>query len=247
MQKFFPILFGIFFILSSCSSIEKIEGADKAETYYLRGVAYLKDSMYIEALEKFNLVKNKFPYSKYAVDAELKIGDTYFQKGDFIEAQRVYSLFAELHPQEPRMDYATYQSGMCFYSALPSAIDRDISYAKKAIDEFKAVMDHYPNSVYLKDAVERYTELRTKLAEKEIYIGDFYKKRDKWEAAAERYKTVIEQYPNLNFDERMYYELANCYKKLDKPEEAKYYIDLLIITYPNSPYVGKAKSLQKGL
>ena len=247
MLKIFPILLGVLFVLSSCSSIEKIEGADKAETYYLRGEAYLKDNMYIEALEKFNLVKNKFPYSKYAIDAELKIGDTYYQKGDFIEAQKVYSLFAELHPQERRIDYAIYQSGMSFYSSLPSAIDRDITFAKKAIDEFKGVMDLYPNSAYFKDALQKYTELRTKLAEKEIYIGDFYRKRDKWEAAAERYKVVIEQYPNLGFDEKMYYEIADCYKKLDKPDEAKYYIDMLVVTYPNSAYVEKAKDLQKGL
>jgi outer membrane protein assembly factor BamD len=243
MQKFFPVLIGVFFILSSCSSIEKIQGADKAETYYLRGEAYLEDSMFIEALEKFNLVKNKFPYSKYAVDSELKIGDTYFKKGDYLEAQRVYSLFVELHPQEPRRDYAIYQSGMCFYESIPSAVDRDISFAKKGIEEFKAVMDLFPNSQYFKDALNRYTELRTKLAEKEVYIGDFYRKRDKYDAAAERYKTVVEQYANLGFDERMYYELVNCYTKLEKPEEAKYYLDMLVVNYPNSPYVGKAKGL----
>lgn len=232
MLKIFPFFFSLLFLFSSCSSIEKIEGADKAETFYLRGVAYLEESMYTEALEKFNLVKNKYPYSKYAVDSELKIADTYFKKGDYIEAQRVYGLFAELHPQEPRIDYATYQSGMCFYSSLPSTVDRDISYAKKAIEEFKAVMDVFPNSVYLKDALEKYTELRTKLAEKEIYIANFYKKKEKFESAAERYKTVLEQYPNLGFEERMYNELIDCYTKLDKLDEAKYYMDLLMISYP---------------
>ncbi|MEI6079206.1 MAG: outer membrane protein assembly factor BamD [bacterium] len=248
MQKKIPlILLGILFILSSCSSIEKIQGADKAETYYLRGVAYLKESMYMEALEKFNLVKNKFPYSKYALDSELKIADTYFKKGDFIEAQRTYALFSEFHPQDPRRDYSIYQSGMCFYESLPSAIDRDYSYAKKAIDEFKAIMDLYPSSIYFKDALNKYTELRIKLAEKEIYIGDFYRKHGKYESAAERYKTVLEQYSNLGLDEKMYYELVNCYVKLEKSEDAKYYFDMLVVAYPNSPFVEKARKLQKGL
>ena len=233
--------------ISSCSSIESIQGADKAETYYLRGVAYLEDSMYQEALERFSLVKNKFPYSKYAVEAELKIGDTYYKKGDYMEAQRVYSLFSELRPQDPRRDYAIYQSGMCFYHSTPTAIDRDLSLGSKAIDELKTVIELFPNSVYFKDALEKYTELRIRLAEKEIYIGDFYRKRDKCEAAIDRYKTVIENYSKLGFDDRMYYEVADCYIKLGDNEEAKYYIDFLVLSSPGSPYAKKAQRLRRGL
>ncbi len=232
---------------SSCSSIESIQGVDKAETYYLRGVAYLDDSMFQEALERFSLVKNKFPYSKYAIDAELKIGDTYYKKGEFLEAQRIYSLFAELRPQDVRRDYAIYQSGMCFYSSTPTAIDRDLSLAYRAIQEFKILIELFPNSIYFKDALERYTELRIRLAKKEIYIANFYRKRDKFEAAIERYKSVIENYSKLGFDDHMYYEIADCYVKLGNSDEAKYYIDLLVLSSPESAYAKKAQSLRRGL
>jgi outer membrane protein assembly factor BamD len=245
----FACSFLLFCVLcfSSCSSIESIQGIDKAETYYLRGVAYLDESMFQEALEKFSLVKNKFPYSKYAVDSELKIGDTYYKKGDFMDAQRVYSLFAELRPQDPRRDYAIYQSGMCFYSSTPTAIDRDLSLANRGIQEFKTLIELYPSSFYFKDALERYTELRIRLAKKEIYIGDFYKKREKYEAAIARYKTVIENYSKLGFDDQMYYEIAKCYVKLANKDEANYYIDLLVLYSQDSSYAKKAKKLQRGL
>jgi outer membrane protein assembly factor BamD (BamD/ComL family) len=55
---------------------------------------------------------------------------------------------------------------------------------------------------------------------------------------------VVDQYADLGFDERMYYELVNCYTKLEKPEEAKYYMDMLVVTFPDSPYVKKAQSLK---
>ena len=233
--------------LSSCSSIEKIQGADKAETYYLRGEAYLKDGQYEQALEKFSLVKNKFPYSKYALDAELRIADTYYQKEDYLEAQKLYSLYSEFHPQDPKRDYAIFQSGMSYYSLLPSAIDRDMSYAKNALADFKSMMSLYPGSMYFKDVLDKYTELKMRLAEKEIYIGNFYRKRKAYDAAIARYKTVIDDYADLGFDEKMYYEVADCYAKLSQKEEANYYIDMLLIKFPAGEYSGQAKRLKEGL
>ncbi|MFH1222736.1 MAG: outer membrane protein assembly factor BamD [Pseudomonadota bacterium] len=233
--------------ICSCSSIEKIQGADKAETYYLRGEAYLKEGMHEQALEKFTLVKNKFPYSKYAVESELKIADTYVAKGDYLESQKLYSVFAEFHPQEPRRDYAIFSSGMSYYKLLPSSVDRDLGYGKNAVQEFRTVMESFPNSVYFKDALERYTEVRTRLATKEVYIGDFYRKRDVCDAAIERFKTVLDEYKDLGFDERMYFEIGKCYLKMDKKDDAKYYLDMLIVQYPNSEYVDKAKKMEMEL
>jgi outer membrane protein assembly factor BamD len=233
--------------LSSCSSIEKIQGADKAETYYLRGNAYLKEGQYDQAMEKFSLVKNKFPYSKYALDAELKIADTYYQKEDYLEAQKSYSLYSEFHPQDPKRDYAIFQSGMSYYNLVPSAIDRDMGYSKGALADFKSMMNLYPGSVYFKDALDKYTNLRTRLAEKEIYIGNFYKKRKAYDAAIARYKTVIDEYAELGFDEKMYYEVAACYAKLHQKEEANYYIDMLLVKFPMGEYVNQARKLKEGL
>jgi len=240
-------LFVVLLSLSSCSSIEKIQGVDRAETYFLRGDAYLKAGMYDEALEKFSLVKNKFPYSKYATEAELKIADTYYQKEDLLEAQKLYGLYSEFHPQDPKRDYAIFQSGMCYYSLLPSAIDRDLGYAKNALADFKSMMELYPGSIYFKDALNKYTDTKTRLAEKEIYIGNFYKKRGAYEAAVERYKTVINDYPDLGFDDKMYYEVANCYVKLNQKEEANYYIDMLLIKFPTGGYAESARKLKERL
>ncbi len=248
MRILVPICFlTLLLSLFSCSSIERIQGADKAETYYLRGEAYLKEGQYEQALEKFSLVKNKFPYSKYALDAELKMADTYYQKGDYLEAQKLYSLYSEFHPQDGKRDYALFQSGMSYYDLVPSAIDRDMSYAKNALTEFKSMMVLYPGSTYFNDALNKYTDLKVRLAKKEIYIGDFYRKRKAYDAAIARYKTVIDEYADLGFDEKMYYEVADCYAKLEQKEEANYYIDMLLIKFPAGEYAAKANKLKEGL
>ncbi len=233
--------------LSSCSNIEKIQGADKAETYYLRGEAYLKESSFEQALEKFNLVKNKFPYSKYAVDAELKIADTYYKKEEYMEAQKQYELFAEFHPSDPRRDYAIFQSGMCYDELTPSSVDRDLSYAPKALSEYKTVMELYPNSIYFKDALDKYTKIRIKLAEKEIYIGRFYRKRGRYDSAVERYKGVLNNFSDLGFDEDMYKEISNCYLHLNNRDEAIYYLDMYITAYPEGKHISWVRGKREGL
>ncbi|MBN1114792.1 MAG: outer membrane protein assembly factor BamD [Oligoflexia bacterium] len=234
-------------LLFSCSSIENIQGKDKAETYFLRGEAYLKEGMYEDALKKFNIVKNKFPYSKYAVDAELKIADTYYEKEDYIEASKFYSLFSELHPGERRRDYALYRSGMSFFNLLPSSVDRDYTYSYKALSSFKAVLELYPKSSFLKESLEKYTYIRKKLAEKEIYIGNFYRKKDKYLAASNRYLKVLKEFSGLGYEEKMYYELARCYSELEDREKAEYYVDTLIREYPDGEFAGKAKKLKEAL
>ena len=204
--------------LASCSNIEKIQGADKAETYYLRGNAYLENDSYEQALEKFNLVKNKFPYSKYAVDSELKIADTYYKKGDFLDAQRQYQLFSELQPKDARRDYAIFQSGMSYYELMPSSIDRDLGYGPKALVEFKTLMELFPNSTYYKEASDNHAKIRTKLAAKEVYIGDFYRRHEEYQSAVTRYKGVLDDYSGLGFNEKVIYELSRCLMKLDKKD-----------------------------
>ncbi len=238
---------GFILFLSSCSNIEKIQGADKAETYYLRGEAYLKEGSYEQALEKFNLVKNKFPYSKYAVDAEIKIADTYFKKGDYIDAQKQYELFAEFHPSDARRDYAIFYSGMSYYELMPSAIDRDLSYGPKALAEYKDLMETFPGSLYFKEALEKYTEVRTKLAQKEIYIGHFYRKRGEWNSAIERFKGVLDNYSGLGFDEDMYQEIVKCFIELDNKTEAIYYLDIYIVTFPDGVHINWARKTREGL
>jgi outer membrane protein assembly factor BamD len=227
----------ILMFLSSCSNIENIQGADKAETFYLRGEAYFKESSFEQAIEKFNLVKNKFPYSKYAVDAELRIADSYYAKADYVAAQKQYELFSEFHPTDARRDYAVFQSGMSYYELMPSAVDRDLSYGPEALQDFKSLMEIFPNSIYFKDALNKYTEIRTKLAEKEMYIGKFYLRKDQYEAALGRYVGVINNYSGLGPEEDAYVEAVKCLIKLDRKDDAKYYLDLYQAGHPSGKHI----------
>jgi outer membrane protein assembly factor BamD len=244
-MRYLSIVLCIFFIFSfSCSSVEHIKGKTKVETYYLRGIAALEKGLYKKSVEYLTKVKNKFPYSRYAIDAELKLADANFKQDNFLEAQKQYSMFAELHPSNKNVPYAIYKSGVCFFSLLPSTIDRDLQESYRAIKEFKYLIKKYPNSEYAKLAEKKLKESKIKLAKKELYVARYYRKQDKYKSVVNRYKAILKDYPNTGYEEESYFGLTEAYYKLGNLAEAKYYADLLILSYPNSKYVNYAKKIQ---
>ena len=52
-------------------------------------------------------------------------------------------------------------------------------------------------------------------------IGDFYMKRDEWESAAERYRSILNEYPGLGLDAQALYQLGVCYDEMNRAEEAE--------------------------
>ena len=56
----------------------------------------------------------------------------------------------------------------------------------------------------------------------EIHIspGDFYLDRNEYQAAAERYRTVLNQYPGLGLDAEGLYKLGVCYEHMRRDDEA---------------------------
>ena len=73
------------------------------------GERFEKDERYDEAITQFNQVKNKFPYSRLATEAELRVAEIHFKRDEFIEAQAGYQTFKELHPSHPKGDYVTFR------------------------------------------------------------------------------------------------------------------------------------------
>lgn len=224
--------------LVSCSSDEK--KSDTAEGAFALAQEYEKDDRYEEAIRRFNEVKNKFPYSKYATMAELAVADTYYKQESYPEAQVAYQNFKELHPKHPQIDYVTYKLAMSYYDQLPGTIDRDLTLATSAIMYFDEVANQYPNSTHVADSRDKKTECQKKLGSKEEYIADFYFKKELYESALARYEGLYRNYPNLGFDAKALSRASICAQRSGDLERAKRYLAVLKQKYPNSRELGDA-------
>lgn len=173
------------------------------------------------ALEKLRTVKNKFPYSKYAVDAQLRIADVYFMQEAYAEAAASYEAFRDLHPKHEKTAYAMFRIGKSYYNDIPSTVARDMAPAQKALDAYGDFLRRFPNDPQAAEAQKDIAEIRKLLAEKELYIGNFYYKRDFYDSAKHRFEKIIELYPETDAAKEAEQKLAKIetIKKAEEPSE----------------------------
>ena len=228
--------------LSGCASTEQIDSSTAEGAYQLRE-RYEKDERFEESVIKYTEVKNKHPYSRFALMAELKIADVQFTRESYIEAQYAYQTFKDLHPKHPQIDYVTYRLGLSFFNQLPSTIDRDLSLAEKAILYFDEVMASYATSQYAKEAAGKKAEALKMLAEKEMYIADFYFKKKQYGSALGRYETVLKTYANIDgMAPVALLGAARSAKETGDRDKVGRYVQTLISKFPQSNEAAKAKS-----
>ncbi len=158
----------------------------------------IESDHYQLAIEKLRAVRNKFPYSKYAVEAGLKIGDVYMLQESYAEAAAAYETFRELHPKHERVSYAMLQTAKAYQEDAPDNVARDLTSAYKALDVYNEFLKKFPSAPEADEARKNVKALRDSLAEKELYIGNFYYRENQYEAAQGRYQKVVRLYPETN-------------------------------------------------
>lgn len=238
-HRLLTLLFALLF-LAACSSTSDMDTSTPEGAYKL-GEKYEKDERYEEAVSQFTTVKNKFPYSKLATEAELKVAEINFKREEYVEAQNAYQVFKEMHPAHPKIDYVTYRLGLSFYNQLPSTIDRDLAVAERAILYFDEVMQSYSQSPYVKDAKEHKNKALKMLAEKEFYIGNFYFIRDFYDSALTRFEGLLEKYPSLGFDAKALYGASVSAFKIKDLGKAKMHYQRLMSQFKDSDEAEKAR------
>ena len=212
-------------VLGACSTGYK--KGESAEEAYKLAQEYEKDERYEDAVRNYQDVRNRFPYSNLATQAELALADVYFKQESYPEAQVAYEGFRELHPKHPKIDYVIFRTGLSHFMQLPETIDRDLSAAHSAIASFNEVLNNYSQSSYVTEAQKNKDAAQKMLLEKEIYIGDFYFKKDIFDSALTRYESALKDYPNLGKDPYLYKQLARTSLKLGQKEQALKFFDSL--------------------
>jgi len=188
-------------------------------------------------LEKFSA---KYPYSKYAAQAEQLRMYAAYKDEQFILSETLSKKFIERHPANANLDYAKYMLAMSFYKQR-SAAEKDSTMNQSAIDAFKRLLKEHPDSAYAKDGQSRLQSLYNTLAKHELNIGKYYFNKDRFVAAANRFQEVVRLYQTAPAIEESLYYLAASYANMDMSKDARQTAQLLRHNYPNSAWSAKAK------
>ena len=226
---------------------------ESVEYKYEAALIALEDGLFPEAVKGFSEVKSKHPYTSYARLADLRISDVYFEQGKYDDAIGSYRRFLKYNPGHPEVPYALYRIGESYYERLPQdwwflppAAEKDQARVHQAIEAFRTLVGRFPENAIAKKAAEQISNCRTRLAQHEIYVADFYFKRERYKASAKRAEGILQNFAGLGLDAQALWITGQSRFEIGEFELAGLALDRLIKEFPSFEEAESAsQTLQK--
>ena len=217
-----------------------------AEEDYQVGMEKFNNKKYTDAIPYYQKILENYPFSFYAVQAELKIAESYFLDKKYVEALVHLSGFQELHPTNENIPYVIWMKAVS-YAKQFRTIDRDVSAMQNAKRELIELKTRFPNSPYVKEADAMLAEVDAKLSAHDFYVARFYYRNADYFAALKRFRRILEVYPTEGIADRALYYIGKCYFFLREDQESLGAFKSLVQKYPKSPYRSKAETFIEDL
>lgn len=223
------------------------DSLSEADIYQLAN-KYLDNSNYSEAIKSLRTLEARYPFGSFAEQSQLDIIYAYYMNAEPEASRASADRFIRLHPQNPSVDYAYYMKGLAANTAsigfleryLPlDATRRDPGQAMASFDEFKELIDRYPNSKYVPDARQRMVALRNRLAAHEVHIANYYMKRKAFVAAVTRGQYVVEHMEGTPSVANALAIMVEGYQHLGLIKPANEALETLRLNFPHSKALDK--------
>lgn len=232
--------------LTGCAKKDVVIGNAGPEAEIKKCIKLSQDKDYEDAIQCLEMFKARYPQSREGQEAELMIGDAYFDKKDYLLAAESYAAFIKLHPFSPRLDYAFYRRGLSLFKEAPKAIDRDQQYLGEAIENLRVAVQRFPNSMYRTEALKYYKEARLRVAKRNLYVGRFYYRTGQYKAAIPRLEEVAIQYKDSGLAPKALYLATVSNLELGQFPEARRTFSMLSVDYPGDRWTKRAEKKMKG-
>jgi outer membrane protein assembly factor BamD len=177
------------------------------EKFYEAAREEMDAGNYSSAVKLYEQLEAKFPFGRYAQQAQIEVAYAHYKEGDVAQAQSAVDRFVKLHPNHPNMDYVLYLKaltnfrvdlGPFAFLAQQDLAERDQKAARESFDIFKEVVQRFPESRYAEDSRLRMTYLVDALGRNETKIADYYFRRGAYVAALNRAQQAVTRFPNAS-------------------------------------------------
>ncbi|MDE2117115.1 MAG: outer membrane protein assembly factor BamD [Betaproteobacteria bacterium] len=175
-----------------------------AKEIYAEAMEQMNDGKYEKAVKVFEKLQSRYPYGRYAQQAQLEIAYAYYKQKEPESAIAAADRFIKQYPNNPHVDYAYYLKGLINFNedlglfggvVQQDLSERDPNAARDAFKAFKELVTRFPNSQYAPDSRLRMQYLVNALARYEIHVANYYLRRGAYVAAVNRAKDVLADYP----------------------------------------------------
>lgn len=244
MRRFSLILVAcaVSLLLAACS----VRKPPTGENYYQQAQLDFSNGEYNAAIENYQYVVDKYPFSPYADDAEMKIGLAYYKEGEYAQAIAALDDFQRMHPTSKDLQLVSYYIAMSYFDQIGRE-DQDQSKTELALSRFQMIEQRFPESEFSELAKEKSQICREVLARHEKVVGDFYYGRANFRAAESRLAELMQKYPDTPIAPEALWELGTALEKEGKKYSAAQAFAAMVQHYPNTKYAKQAKDELKKL
>jgi outer membrane protein assembly factor BamD len=195
--------------------LANIDSKQPDKTLFDRSMDSMKKARYQEARTLLETLINTYPDSEYIARAKLALGDAWYNEGGkaaWQQAESEYKDFQTFFPNLPEASEAQLKIASMHYREMEKP-DRDYSEAQRAADEYKQLIQQYPDSPLVPQAKQKLREVQEILGERQYRIAHFYYLRDNLAASQARLQSLTESYPLYSQSDEALFELGNIYER----------------------------------
>ncbi len=196
----------LLFTLAACGSLAEKDALNgkSAEEIYALAKVQMDNVSYEKAIKLFETLQSRYPYGRYAQQAQLETAYAYYKQDEPDSALSTVDRFIKQYPNHSHVDYAYYLKGLISFNedlgllgdvTQPDMSERDPKGARAAFDAFKDLVARFPASKYAADSRLRLQFLTNSLARHEIQVSAYYLRRGAYTAAINRANAVLADFP----------------------------------------------------
>ncbi len=194
-----------------------------AQRLYAEAKTSMSEAGYDRAIQMFEKLEARYPYGRYAQQAQIEVAYAYYRQGEQALALAAADRFIKLHPNHPNVDYVYYLKGLVNFNeelgllaglSRQDLSERDPKGAREAFDSFRELVTRFPESRYADDSRARMQYLVNSLAAHEVHVARYYYNRGAYVATINRAQTAVTNFPGAPANEEALFLLVKSYDAL---------------------------------
>src|SRR5213080_3039425 len=194
--------------------LAKVDSKQPDKVLFDRGMDAMKHNHFDVARLDMQTLINTYPDSEYIARAKLALADSWYAEGGtagLAQAEQEYTDFKTFFPNMPEAAEAQLKIANIHFSQMEKP-DRDFTHAKRAEDEYKQLIQQFPDSKLVPEAKQKLLQVQEVLAEREFRIGRFYFIRQSYPASIARLRSLTDSYPLYSQADEALYILGQAYE-----------------------------------
>jgi outer membrane protein assembly factor BamD len=234
-------------VLAGCSAFDKDPTAKwDADRIYAEAKDEMSAGNWKKARELLEKLEARFPFGRYAQQAQMEIAYAYYKEGEAADAVTACERFLKLNPNHQNADYVQYLKGLALFNddlgIFGRRFGRDPSYRdpkamREAFDAFKDLVVRYPNSRYAPESTARMNYLVNSLAQSEVNIARYYLARGAYLAALQRAQVAVRDYSGAPASEEALSLMMRAYGSLGMDGLREDTERILLKNYPDTAFL----------